>query len=227
MNNKNILFFIALFFISKLCAQDYSRSISLSIGSATPLGDFANTDVNNSSAGGAVGGACFDFEYKIRATKSLGLFGIVKTQSNSLDKDFVRLMASGLGANYTNWKLSGYMLGAYYNMESNNKFVHPKIAFGLLDATTPEMNFTSGGATVLTVKSATSLTFATLLGVDLGYDFNRFRLQFQYDFLLANPSFSQKYLDASGQILDTRTMDQSMKTYNVKIGLGYRFIKVE
>jgi len=53
---KLILTVCTLVALNVANAQNFKHSVSLSFGTATPLNDFASTDLNNTNAGGATNG---------------------------------------------------------------------------------------------------------------------------------------------------------------------------
>ena len=207
-------------------AQDFKHSISLSFGTATPKGDFGSIDINNDNAGGAASGICIDLEYKgFLFHDKIGLLGLIKNQINPMDADYLALQTpTGMTVTSDNWVLNGYMVGAFYDIQLGEKgFIHPKVGFGMLNATSPKLAFNVGGVDFLTINSASATTFSTLFGADFGLNLGKFKLQAQYDFLMANPTFNQKAVDETGTVVGTNDMKQSMQTYNVKLGIGYNF----
>ncbi len=223
---KLILTVCTLVALNAANAQDFKHSVSLSFGAATPLNDFASTDLNNANAGGATDGICIDLEYKgFLFHEKIGLLALVKNQFNAVDKDFIALQTPlNMISTVTNWSLSGYMVGAFYDVKIGEKgFVHPKVAFGILDANTPEWKIENNGNMLAKLESAKGVAFSSLFGADFGLNLGNFKLQAQYDFILANPQFNSKAVDGSGNVISTSTINQKMQTYNVKIALGYNF----
>ena len=116
------------------------------------------------------------------------------------------------------------MAGAFYDVKVGEKgFIHPKVAFGILDANTTEWKIENGNNLLVKLESANGMAFSTLFGADFGWNLGNFKLQAQYDFILANPQFNMKAVDGTGKIISTGTVNQKMQTYNVKIALGYNF----
>ena len=223
---KIILTVCTLLVLNAASAQDFKHSVSLSFGTATPLNDFASTDLNNSNAGGASNGLCIDLEYKgFLFHDKIGVLALIKNQFNGVDKDYIALQTPpNMTSNVTSWSLGGYMAGAFYDVKFGEKgFVHPKFAFGILDANSPEWKIENNGSTLATLQSANSIAFSTLFGADFGWNLGNFKLQAQYDFILANPQFNTKAVDGSGTVISTGTINQKMQTYNVKLAIGYNF----
>ncbi len=207
-------------------AQDFKHSISLSLGTATPKGDFGSLDINNDKAGGAATGICIDLEYKgFLFHDKIGVLGLIKNQFNGIDADYLALQTpSGFEVTYDKWALNGYMIGSFYDVQLGEKgFFHPKLAVGMLNATTPDLKYSFQGENVMFVKAVESTTLSTLFGADFGLNLGNFKLQAQYDYLIANPTFNQKIEDATGTVLGTNEYTQSMQTYNVKLSVGYNF----
>lgn len=223
---KLILTVCTLVALNAANAQDFKHSVSLSFGAATPLNDFASTDLTNTNAGGASDGFCIDLEYKgFLFHEKIGLLAMVKNQFNGVDNDYIALQTpQNTSSSVTAWSLGGYMAGAFYDVKVGEKgFIHPKVAFGILDANTPEWNIENGKNVLVKLEFANVMAFSTLFGADFGWNLGNFKLQAQYDFILANPQFNTKVVDGSVTIISTSTINQKMQTYNVKIALGYNF----
>ena len=223
---KLILTVCTLVALNAANAQDFKHSVSLSFGAATPLNDFASTDLTNTNAGGASDGFCIDLEYKgFLFHEKIGLLAMVKNQFNGVDNDYIALQTpQNTTSSVTAWSLGGYLAGAFYDVKVGEKgFIHPKFAFGILDANTPEWKIENGNNLLVKLESANGMAFSTLFGADFGWNLGNFKLQAQYDFILANPQFNMKAVDGTGTIISTSTINQKMQTYNVKIALGYNF----
>lgn len=223
---KLILTVCTLVALNAASAQDFKHSVSLSFGTATPLNDFGSTDVNNQNAGGATDGFCIDLEYKgFLFHDKIGVLALIKNQFNGLDKDYIALQTPiNMTSTVTNWNLSGYMAGAFYELPLGEKgFIHPKVAFGILDANSPEWKLDMNGNNVVKLESANGIAFSSLFGADFGWNLGNFKLQAQYDFILANPQFNTRAVDGSGALIGTNTINQKMQTYNVKLAIGYNF----
>jgi len=223
---KLILAVCTLLTLNAASAQDFKHSVSLSFGAATPLNDFASTDLNNANAGGASNGLCIDLEYKgFLFHDKIGVLALIKNQFNGVDKDYIALQTPpNMISTVTTWSLSGYMAGAFYEVKVGEKgFIHPKVAFGILDANTPEWKIENNGAIMAKLESANGIAFSSLFGADFGWNLGNFKLQAQYDFILANPQFNTRAVDGSGALIGTSTINQKMQTYNVKLAVGYNF----
>lgn len=230
------LFLTALFCFTseRASAQDFRESVSISFGASEPLGAFSSVDADLLESGGALSGSTLDLELKSLITKNgkIGIVSMLKSQKNALSKDFLNSLTGGFYKTLsTSWKLNGYMVGAYYNLyQKRNKanfFVQPKLLFGLLSATSPEIDFYLGGDLALTKFAAVGRTFATMPGFDIGWDFGRFKIQAQYDFLLAKPTFNSEWFDWDSYASDIESFSQKMRTYSGKISIGYNFGKVK
>jgi hypothetical protein len=212
-----------------ILAQNYNHSVSVGIGTATPLGDFGSLDVDNENAGGATGGSCLDLELKslIPNANGIGAIFMLKTQANAVSKKF--MSDAGLSEDeYTvgAWSLQGYMGGAFYEFRSSEKFfVQPKIMIGALTARSPYYDIYLLDELIFTRNSATATAFSSLLGIDFGVDLGRFRLQGQYDFMFAKPTFNGVDEDYIMNTEDIYSLTQKMRTYNVKFSIGYNFGK--
>ena len=121
----SILVLMSLFSKSA-AAQQYNFSVSVGLGTATPLGDFGSLDADNVNAGGAAGGSCLDLELKglIPNTKGIGTIFMLKTQANGVSKKYLD-DAGFADQDYVvgAWSLQGYMGGAFYEFRTSEKLV--------------------------------------------------------------------------------------------------------
>jgi len=210
-------------------AQQYNFSVSVALGTATPLGDFGSLDADNVNAGGAAGGSCLDLELKglIPNAKGIGTIFMLKTQANGVSTKYLD-DAGFTGQDFTvgAWSLQGYMGGVFYDYRTSEKFfIQPKLMFGALTATSPYYDLYVFDDLIYSQNSATATALSSLLGVDFGIDLGRFRLQGQYDFIFAKPTFNVVAEDYLMNTEDTYSVTQRMRTYNVKLSVGYNFGK--
>jgi hypothetical protein len=224
---KKLLFtLIAIFTINLLLAQDYRNSLSIGFGASSPLGEFGSRDVNKATSGAAVPGTSFNIQAKGFYSNHFGVFSSFNYQSNLLDYDVTRMVVPP-GSNYyvksDDWVLLGTLVGLIYEYKTkDNTFVHPKIGIGFLDAYTPEIQVLSGYTPIATSKSANAKTVCGIAGFDVGWDYQKLRIQCHYDFLFAKPSFSQITYDQYNYPTATTTFSQNMVTQNIMLSLGIR-----
>jgi|GEM_PF-4834448 hypothetical protein len=225
-----VLAFLAASTVQTTFAQEYNFSVSVGLGTATPLGEFASQDADKESSGGAIGGSCFDIELKglIPNAKGLGSIFMLKNQVNSVGKNYLDDAGVTAFDEYSvgSWVLSGYMGGAFYEYRTSEKFfIQPKLMVGALTAKTPSINLFGGNDLLVSQNPASSTVFSSLLGIDFGVDLGRFRLQGQYDFMFAKPTFNVVVEDYIFNTEEVYSFSQRMRTYNVKFSVGYNFGK--
>jgi len=219
----------SFFLVNGVIAQsDHDACISLSIGSANPIGDFAMTDIDNEDAGGADPGVGIELALNYDVTEKFGIKLSGFTQFNPMNdgfmQDAVNNLPSGYSVDYTGYGLFGYMLGGYYNHEFARLKIRPRISIGLLNATSPEYNFYFLQQKVLQEKAVESSAFATQLGADVAFDISRFRITLQFDYLTANPAFNSELINVSdNSVAERYSWKQDVSTTSFRIGLGYLF----
>jgi len=217
--------------MSSIFAQSMGSTISLTVGSATALGDFGLQDADAANAGGAASGLTFDLGVKADGTpeyKNFGLNLLLKLQVNPMGQDFaddfLKDFPGGTTASFGAYTLTGYMIGTHYNWRINDNFgIQPKVLIGLMDAKSPQIEMSFMGVKFAEITSGEASTFTSLIGADLVYDIGKFRLQAGYDFVSANPKFNVNLVDVSSGTKDARVWEQSLRTYNFNLGLGYHF----
>lgn len=228
---KYSLLLISALSVSSIFAQSMGSTISLTVGSATALGDFGSQDADASNAGGAGSGLTFDLAAKVDGTPKYKNFGfniLLKLQVNPIGQDFaddfVAGFPAGTTASFGAYMLTGYMIGTHYNWKLSDKFaVQPKVLIGSMDAKSPQFDVSFLGNKFAEIAAGEASTFTTLLGADLVYDIGKIRLQAGYDFVIANPKYDVKFIDVSSGTTDSYVWDQSLRTYNFSVGLGYHF----
>lgn len=234
MKMKILLFSLLIFTVTAF-AQDKGY-IGISLGSSTPIGDFASNDPNNNAAGYAKTGLHFDFTFGYKLGKHFGIAALLRGQANATDAqalaDQIAQQNPGVSntVNSTAWSIGGYMVGGYGSFPISEKFsFESKIMFGFLTATSPDITIDltgPGGSAWVKENSASSSAFAYLLSAGFKYNVGKhFCLLYYFDYLGAKPEFSNVSTTTSSGTSSTGTFSQNFGTINNNIGIGYRFGK--
>jgi opacity protein-like surface antigen len=98
---------------------------------------------------------------------------------------------------------------------------------GFLTAVSPEITITAigaGGAAWARQSSATSTSFAYLIGAGFSFDLgNNLQLLSNLDYLGSKPEFRNVETISSDGSRFTDTWSQSMGAINLSVGVGFRF----
>lgn len=236
MKTKKMLLVAVLLLSTTIASFSQDRGyFAVSLGSSTPVGDFASADPNNPAAGYAKSGFMYDFSFGYKFGKRIGMAALVRGQSNMTDAQALAdQVAKETGYNTTvtsgAWKIGGYMIGAYGSFPISEKVsIETKAMGGFLTATSPniKMELTQGAASAwVKMNSASSGTFSYL--VALGFKYNagkRLCLLMNVDYLGANPLFVNAVTTYSDGSKEVDTWSQKFGTFNYNVGLGFRFGK--
>ncbi len=220
-----------------LCACTFAQNkstISLSIGTTTPMGDFASKDLDKTGAGFANGGLLFDLKYSYKINNHFGITAMLRRQNSPIDAqayadEAAKLFSSGtVTINSTSWKIGGYMGGFNGNYPINDIFtLQGRALIGFLTAESPELKFTltdAGFTYWAKQNAATSSSFAYLFGAGLETKLSeKFVFLTNIDYLGASPEFVGVETTNSLGELSTDTYSQDFATITYSIGLGYKF----
>jgi hypothetical protein len=232
MKNLIILLTISLFTATNCFSQDKGY-IAISLGSSTPIGEFASKDPNNNAAGYAKSGAIFDISYGYKFGKNFGISALLRGQANTTDAQAIadQLSKQNPGVSGTvdskAWSIGGYMVGGYGSFPISEKVsFESKAMFGFLSATSPELTVNlsgPGGTAWFKQNSSSSSTFAYLLSAGFKYNAGkRICLLANFDYLGAKPEFSNVETTSSTGSSSKSTFSQSFGTINFGVGIGYR-----
>src|ERR1035437_763621 len=122
-------------------AQD-KGFVAISLGSSTPISDFASTDPHGTSSGYAREGFFFDISFGAKFSKYFGFTGLIREQVNSIDAQSMADYLAQQNPGYSNtvsttgWTIGGYMAGAYGSFPVAPKMsIESRVMFGFLTAT--------------------------------------------------------------------------------------------
>lgn len=232
MKNLIILFAMSLLTATNCFSQDKGY-VAISLGSSTPIGDFASKDPNNNSAGYAKSGAIFDISFGYKFGKNFGISALLRGQANSTDAQAIadQISRQNPGVSGTveskTWSIGGYMVGGYGSFPISPKIsFDTRLLFGFLSAISPEITVNlvgPGGTAWVKQNSSSSSTFAYLIGAGFKYDVGkRICLLANFDYLGAKPEFSNVETTSSTGSSSKSTFSQSFGTINFGVGIGYR-----
>ena len=224
--------------LSSLFVTGYSQDrgyVAISAGPSFPSGDFGSTDLDNEAAGLANTGAIFDITYAQKFGKNFGITVLLRGQSNGVETGSLlwdirtQLPQINWSAESGSWGIAGFMGGLYYSIPigSGKVCIDSRAMLGYLNATSPEITLTGNyqGLTAWSkVESGQAGAAAWLLGT--GFRFNLGKhlcLLTNVDYLGSETEFEDVATTDSLGGYSTDTYSQSFGTFNVGVGLGYKW----
>ncbi len=205
MKIRKLTFLLVIIIITpfQLFAQYNSErsSLSISIGTSVPVGDFSKTDPNNTSAGYAKTGETLTLSFGYKLTKTIGLEAAVYGQRNALntgeyEKQLGETYFFRDERNYSNWEvekkrwMTGSVLagvtGEYAIDQTNKISIKAKALAGFALVKSPDLKAESKSADAYAVFSGeygSAKGISVLLGVGIQYKLNnRFSLFLNSDY---------------------------------------------
>jgi hypothetical protein len=216
-------------------AQGKKGYIGISSGPSFPIGDLSSKDSDNASAGWANTGGIFDisFAYKL-GNGNFGITALLRGQVNPFDAQaYANELANQLSGvvwsvDSKAWGIGGLMAGGFGSFPVSKKVnFDARAMIGFLTAVSPEITITAigaGGAAWARQNSATSTSFAYLIGAGFSFDLgNNLQLLSNLDYLGSKPEFRNVETISSDGSRFTDTWSQSMGAINLSVGVGFRF----
>jgi len=230
---NHLLPVLVLTFVMSLNNNAFSQKekrgiIGVSLGSATPLGEFASTDSNSDEAGFAKTGAFFGIDFNYLLSKSVGIAATLRGRSNTVDEDALITEftnssgVSGWVVNTEPWSAAGLLGGLYVAFPVGKKTEFcAKGLIGFMNCKSATISVSNSGVNAKTA-SATSSSFAYLISGGFQFNLtNSLALSLNLEYQGAQPEFkattTSNFAPAS-----VDTFDQPMSTLNFGIGLGFR-----
>jgi opacity protein-like surface antigen len=216
-------------------AQEKNGIIGISFGPSIPIGDLSSKDSDNASAGWANTGGIFDISFAYKLGKgNFGITALLRGQVNPFDAQaYANELANQLsGVVWTvdtkAWGIGGLMAGGFGSFPVSKKVnFDARTMIGFLTAVSPEITITAigaGGAAWARQSSATSTSFAYLIGAGFSFDLgNNLKLLSNLDYLGSKPEFRNVETISSDGSRFTDTWSQSMGAINLSVGVGFRF----
>lgn len=227
---------ILIVFVTVIGYSQDKGYIAVSLGPSFPTGDFGSKDVNNNAAGLATTGAIFDITFAQKFGKNLGMTLMLRGQANGVDTQplvdelYNQSPQASWSADSETWGIGGFMGGLYGSFpmgESGKVTFDTRAMIGYINATSPQITIYGNylGTTFwVNTESADAGAFAYLFGA--GFRFNlssHFCILTNLDYLGATPEFVGVATTSSLGDYQTDTYQQKFGTFNVGLGLGYRW----
>lgn len=216
MKRPLLTILLSLWIVSAFSQQ--LNSLTLSIGPAFPVGEFANKDPYDPASGLAEPGFLLDVSYYHKTPNTnFGVTASLRARVNSMDtKAMLRLfMDKYPGYNWSvdkkPWKTAAAMVGAYHHAQvAKTLYLREALMFGAAEALLPNTTVTGLKDTSQTVedllqattKEKYATTFSALLKIEAAHPLtSRLSLMASLDFWYLKPTFTgltQKVIIASG-----------------------------
>ena len=217
--------------------EDRKGYIGISIGGASPLGNFASVNPNNDKAGYATGGGVFDVTFAYRLGKHLGLTAVLHGQSNGYDSQTVVNQIGNANPGWQSqvdshdgWSLGGIMggiMGSWPMSEKGNFLIEPRVMAGFLSTTSPKLraDFTDGtDSGWLQYEDDDASVFAVMGGAGLRWNVSqKIGLLFNVDYLTTSTA-NYKNIEYTNSLGDSsiQTGEQKFESVNISVGVAFR-----
>ena len=218
-----------------LISQDHY--VGLSIGPSFPQGDFAKTDLADSTSGWAKTGVAVNFNYAYRITHNFGITGIINYSSNAFNTSSYKSALEEAHPDTTfsvisqsNWNGGGIFFGPYLTFPIGDAFSWDvRGLFGFYGATSPRLTInprTDDGNTDLgdyIRQRASAFSYAFMVGTGFKYQFSKYYLLVFGDYVTS----PLKFQNGSGWDFDDEPFStqftQDVSYLSITVGLGYFF----
>ena len=237
-----IILLIATFFVY---GQSTNRNyIGLSIGPSFPMGDFAKSELTDSSAvfptngnGFAKTGVALVVSYAYRITHNFGVQAMITYSSNSIDNIKYRDELQRLHPDWSvsvessrGWSGGGIMVGPYLRFPFTENFSWDiRGLFGLYGSSSPKVTVRATFIEDESIKgeyfrvSGNDFSYCYSFGTGFKYQFRKYYLLVFADYLFS----PQEYNNIGGWNWEgdyyTTTNKQNISYVYATVGLGYFF----
>lgn len=214
-------------------AQDNNKSLlSLHLGAAFPMGDYASTDQYNQNAGYALTG----FSGSLKFTKMLGYkFGItVATHSeiNPLNESQLEFQiqqqypGNNAFVSTGSWSTGSFLVGGEYQegLSTTSKSVFDmSFLIGYMSTSFPAMDFTltsPAGTGYVHYSSRQAGAFAVLIGAGIYISVSeKISIPITLDYMSGTPHFDSFTVQTSGGPYVVNAFDQPVSNINLMTGI--------
>ncbi len=213
-------------------AQNDRGFAGLSVGMATPLGDFGDNSPLNRNAGLANIGTALEINAGIKLGKYLGIAGMLRRQSHGIDDATVASSFSGFGSipsiESSKYQFTSFMTGLYGSFALNDHLnLDVCMAMGVAILGFPRVDITrSSGINqpeMWRIASRSTESLAFDVGVCLRHHLSKkLSMRFGVDFWSSSPRFRESGIGNTGTSGPVRTVVH-LSTLNASLGAGYRF----
>jgi hypothetical protein len=217
--------------------QPRQSYIGASIGTALPIGAYADKNIYNTGAGFATMGLRFEGSIAKILQRYWGLALNYKNQTNNVDEQaFATQYAQKYGGNNWNvhcspWKINAFLIGSYNAFpigETKLVSLEMKLLFGMVRALTPQTELNGYWLNGLnTAQQNLSIADAFAFSGGLGLRFEVSKTMFfilQTDYFGANPKFNLQsvFPNPLGAPYSLNTSSQNISTLSFSLCFAYR-----
>ena len=224
-------------------SQHYENFMSISMGGAVPFGDFASTDIENTSAGYAETSLFLSFDGAHLFLPYIGIGGTMTYANNSVDQvslrtdiiakikeqypDFVIPEDTYISFDAGVWNHVNVMVGPQFTLPLDRLNFDLRALGGLSFIFPPEMQIYLANEDEEFRKYftyQTKVSFGYLFGAAIRYntsDNMMIRLMADYTYAKTTYTVTDEY-EGPGTP-DTGEYEQPIGTWNIGIGIGYYF----
>lgn len=215
-------------------AQKNKGVINAQLGFSLPDGDYASKNPDKEEAGFAKTGANFDLSYsRLIEEKKFGYSFTLRAQTNPIDVKTIADIISDSSPLYDvtvkseRFEVVSLLVGGFYSMSLTEKtFLNLQFKMGLSNSKSPARELIiENYADYLWIKqeSASATSFAYLLGTTLNYSLSsKLYLLSTFEYFVTKPEFSNIETISSDENLGKLTFDQSITTFNLGLGIGFK-----
>ncbi len=224
-----ILIFASIFVFSQSTNRQY---IGLAIGPSFPSGDFAATNLNDSTSGWAKTGVAINLNYAYRFTHNFGVYAIGIFNSNKFDNIKYKdaLEATHQDTTFSvestrNWSGGGLLIGPYIRLPLSDNFSWDiRGAFGFFSGYSPKITLRSSGSEEPYYReTGSAFSYAYSFGTGFKFKLANYYVLLFGDYLSSPLKFDNVTgWDWNQEPYETE-IRQDISYINVTIGIGYYF----
>lgn len=233
---KRFSFIIILFFLVQAGFAQISDFkpffIGAAIGSSIPSGDFADNSGNNRKAGWAINGLNMNLNFNYFFNRNLGLEVRILKTSNNIDieelENLYKTQAPTINwsIDADKWQSNAAMGGLVFSFPYSRVNFDLKALWGYSMNTNPQITVTGSDGTITETVIQTQFTEGALAfsvggGIRLNFSPN-VALSANIEHYRANPTFDIEF-QKDGVITNHGSIENIISTWNLSVGLGYRF----
>lgn len=226
-----IMVLSTLIFVNKSEAQK-KGFVSLSLGTANPLGDFGSKEVTNDKAGLANLGLVIDLTAGYIFHDNIGGIVMLRSQANPIDGQvfadaLAKQLPSGITSTYSvkSWAIGSFLIGPFGSFKLSEKFdFQPKILVGATSISNPEINVNFSNNSWVKQASTNASGFGYLIGAGVKYNMGeRWCLSGNVDYTGASIDFKDVTTTTSAGTTQKSNITINFASINTTIGIGYKF----
>jgi len=212
--------------------------IGLAIGPSFPTGQYAATNLSDSTSGFAKTGIAAEFTYSYRITHNIGFQAIINYSGNSVDYQSFKSQLQSTNPGYAisveidrNWSSAGIMVGPFLTLPISDELSWDiKGLFGVYSAYSPAYIIYARDSLDLnappsefTKQPTKAISYSYLISTGIKYKLSDYYILLFADYVGSPLQFS----DAAGWKWNSEPYSTSFKQninfFTLTIGLGYHF----